>query len=31
MPLSLNEIRTRAFAFAKEWAGETTDYSPWAG
>lgn len=25
MPLSLNEIRSRAFAFAKEWAGEISE------
>ena len=25
MPLSLNEIRDRARAFAKEWAGETSE------
>ena len=25
MPLSLNEIRERARAFAKEWAGETSE------
>lgn len=25
MPLSLNEIRERARAFAKEWAGESSE------
>ena len=25
MPLSLNEIRSRALAFAKEWEGETSE------